>query len=79
MCCTRAKDNWKLLMELEKAAKVYWSAKDKLPPRVIIPSFSLKSKYQMLGFYSFDVHALIQFFISMNFLLFPSILHWRNN
>lgn len=31
----RAKDNWKLLMELEKAAKVYWSAKDKLPPRTV--------------------------------------------
>ncbi|XP_020587683.1 uncharacterized protein LOC110029641 [Phalaenopsis equestris] len=31
----RAADNWKLLKELEKAAKVYWSAKDRLPPRTI--------------------------------------------
>ncbi|KAJ0972242.1 hypothetical protein J5N97_020201 [Dioscorea zingiberensis] len=31
----RAADNWKLLMELEKAAKVYWSAKDRLPPRTV--------------------------------------------
>lgn len=32
----RAADNWKLLKELEKAAKVYWSAKDRLPPRVCV-------------------------------------------
>lgn len=31
----RAADNWKVLKELEKAAKVYWSAKDRLPPRTI--------------------------------------------
>nr|CAD1838926.1 unnamed protein product [Ananas comosus var. bracteatus] len=31
----RAADNWKLLKELEKAAKVYWSAKDRLPPRTV--------------------------------------------
>ncbi|PKA60204.1 hypothetical protein AXF42_Ash008263 [Apostasia shenzhenica] len=31
----RTADNWKLLKELEKAAKVYWSAKDRLPPRTI--------------------------------------------
>ena len=31
----RATDNWKALKELEKALKVYWSAKDKLPPRVL--------------------------------------------
>ncbi|XP_057250371.1 thioredoxin-like fold domain-containing protein MRL7, chloroplastic isoform X2 [Beta vulgaris subsp. vulgaris] len=30
----RATDNWKLLKELEKALKVYWNAKDRLPPRV---------------------------------------------
>ncbi|RWW25843.1 hypothetical protein BHE74_00017684 [Ensete ventricosum] len=30
----RAAHNWKLLKELEKAAKVYWNAKDRLPPRV---------------------------------------------
>ncbi|ONK56897.1 uncharacterized protein A4U43_C10F14410 [Asparagus officinalis] len=30
----RAADNWKLLKELEKAAKIYWNAKDRLPPRV---------------------------------------------
>lgn len=30
----RATDNWKALKELEKAVKVYWSAKDRLPPRV---------------------------------------------
>ena len=30
----RAADNWRLLKELEKAAKVYWNAKDRLPPRV---------------------------------------------
>ncbi|KAF5741833.1 Polyadenylate-binding protein 2-binding protein 2 [Tripterygium wilfordii] len=31
----RATDNWKTLKELEKAAKVYWSAKDRLPPRTV--------------------------------------------
>ncbi|KAK9289227.1 hypothetical protein L1049_017701 [Liquidambar formosana] len=31
----RATDNWKVLKELEKAAKVYWSAKDRLPPRTV--------------------------------------------
>ncbi|RZC80555.1 hypothetical protein C5167_043146 [Papaver somniferum] len=31
----RASGNWKLLKELEKAAKVYWSAKDRLPPRTV--------------------------------------------
>ncbi|KAJ7977211.1 Thioredoxin-like protein [Quillaja saponaria] len=31
----RATDNWKNLKELEKAIKVYWSAKDRLPPRVV--------------------------------------------
>ncbi|XP_065627012.1 thioredoxin-like fold domain-containing protein MRL7, chloroplastic isoform X2 [Quercus suber] len=31
----RATDNWKALKELEKALKVYWSAKDKLPPRSV--------------------------------------------
>ncbi|KAL6616318.1 hypothetical protein ACP70R_038588 [Stipagrostis hirtigluma subsp. patula] len=31
----RAADNWKFLQELEKAAKVYWNAKDKLPPRTV--------------------------------------------
>ncbi|KAL6853604.1 hypothetical protein ACP4OV_019633 [Aristida adscensionis] len=31
----RAADNWKLLQELEKAAKVYWNAKDRLPPRTV--------------------------------------------
>ncbi|KAG6408361.1 hypothetical protein SASPL_131366 [Salvia splendens] len=30
----RASDNWKVLKELEKAAEVYWKAKDRLPPRV---------------------------------------------
>lgn len=30
----RATDNWKALKELEKAVKVYWDAKDRLPPRV---------------------------------------------
>ncbi|KAL0419735.1 UNVERIFIED_CONTAM: Thioredoxin-like fold domain-containing protein MRL7, chloroplastic [Sesamum radiatum] len=29
-----ASDNWKVLKELEKAAEVYWKAKDRLPPRV---------------------------------------------
>ncbi|KAF3340953.1 hypothetical protein FCM35_KLT09797 [Carex littledalei] len=32
---TRAADNWKFLKELEKAAKVYWSCKDRLPPRTV--------------------------------------------
>ncbi|KAK9082775.1 hypothetical protein Scep_029246 [Stephania cephalantha] len=32
---TRATDNWKVLKELEKAVKVYWNAKDKLPPRTV--------------------------------------------
>lgn len=31
----RATDNWKVLKELEKAIKVYWSAKDRLPPRAV--------------------------------------------
>lgn len=31
----RANDNWKLLKELENALKVYWSAKDRLPPRAV--------------------------------------------
>ncbi|KAK1270642.1 hypothetical protein QJS04_geneDACA006162 [Acorus gramineus] len=31
----RATENWKVLMELEKAAKVFWNAKDRLPPRTI--------------------------------------------
>ncbi|KAL2941746.1 Thioredoxin-like fold domain-containing protein MRL7 chloroplastic [Bienertia sinuspersici] len=31
----RAADNWKLLKELEKAFKVYWNAKDRLPPRAV--------------------------------------------
>lgn len=31
----RATDNWKVLKELEKATKVYWSAKDRLPPRTV--------------------------------------------
>lgn len=30
----RASDNWRVLKELEKAAEVYWKAKDRLPPRV---------------------------------------------
>lgn len=31
---SRATKNWKTLKELEKAIQVYWSAKDRLPPRV---------------------------------------------
>ncbi|CAN1245273.1 Thioredoxin-like fold domain-containing protein MRL7, chloroplastic [Linum grandiflorum] len=31
----RAADNWKTLKELEKAAQVYWNAKDRLPPRTV--------------------------------------------
>ncbi|CAN1131535.1 Thioredoxin-like fold domain-containing protein MRL7 homolog, chloroplastic [Linum perenne] len=31
----RATDNWKTLQELEKAAQVYWNAKDRLPPRTV--------------------------------------------
>ncbi|KAM7527327.1 hypothetical protein LguiB_030737 [Lonicera macranthoides] len=31
----RPTDNWKVLKELEKAAKVYWRAKDRLPPRTV--------------------------------------------
>ncbi|XP_009775344.1 thioredoxin-like fold domain-containing protein MRL7 homolog, chloroplastic [Nicotiana sylvestris] len=31
----RASDNWKALKELEKAAKVYWSNKERLPPRTV--------------------------------------------
>ncbi|KAK7400143.1 hypothetical protein VNO78_11343 [Psophocarpus tetragonolobus] len=31
----RASDNWKNLKELEKAVKVYWRAKDRLPPRAV--------------------------------------------
>ncbi|XP_074367024.1 thioredoxin-like fold domain-containing protein MRL7 homolog, chloroplastic isoform X2 [Apium graveolens] len=31
----RATDNWKVLKELEKATKVYWRAKDRLPPRAV--------------------------------------------
>ncbi|XP_011014764.1 PREDICTED: uncharacterized protein LOC105118493 [Populus euphratica] len=32
---SRATDNWKTLKELEKAAKVYRGAKDRLPPRTV--------------------------------------------
>ncbi|KAL3644987.1 Thioredoxin-like fold domain-containing protein mrl7, chloroplastic [Castilleja foliolosa] len=31
----RASDNWKVLKELEKAAEVFWKAKDRLPPRTV--------------------------------------------
>ncbi|XP_021772506.1 thioredoxin-like fold domain-containing protein MRL7, chloroplastic [Chenopodium quinoa] len=31
----RATDNWKILKELEMALKVYWNAKDRLPPRAV--------------------------------------------
>ncbi|KAG8389183.1 hypothetical protein BUALT_Bualt02G0202500 [Buddleja alternifolia] len=31
----RASANWKVLKELEKAAEVYWKAKDRLPPRTV--------------------------------------------
>ncbi|RXH98241.1 hypothetical protein DVH24_010566 [Malus domestica] len=31
----RASENWKALKELEKAVKVYWNAKDRLPPRLV--------------------------------------------
>lgn len=31
----RATENWKVLKELEKAAEVYWKAKDRLPPRTV--------------------------------------------
>ncbi|CAN6684576.1 unnamed protein product [Malus baccata var. baccata] len=31
----RASENWKALKELEKAVKVYWNAKDRLPPRSV--------------------------------------------
>ncbi|KAK7247146.1 hypothetical protein RIF29_42023 [Crotalaria pallida] len=31
----RAADNWKNLKELEEAIKVYWRAKDRLPPRAV--------------------------------------------
>ncbi|KAM5563374.1 thioredoxin-like fold domain-containing protein MRL7, chloroplastic [Rosa sericea] len=31
----RAAENWKALKELEKAVKVYWDAKDRLPPRSV--------------------------------------------
>ncbi|KAL6210743.1 hypothetical protein ACLB2K_015975 [Fragaria x ananassa] len=31
----RAGENWKSLKELEKAVKVYWNAKDRLPPRSV--------------------------------------------
>ncbi|KAL3519592.1 hypothetical protein ACH5RR_017741 [Cinchona calisaya] len=31
----RASENWKVLKELEKAAEVYWKAKNRLPPRTV--------------------------------------------
>lgn len=31
----RASENWKVLKELEKAAEVFWKAKDRLPPRTV--------------------------------------------
>uniref|UniRef100_A0ACD5W3U6 Uncharacterized protein n=1 Tax=Avena sativa TaxID=4498 RepID=A0ACD5W3U6_AVESA len=31
----RAADNWRFLQELEKATKVYWNTKDRLPPRTV--------------------------------------------
>ncbi|KAL5729270.1 Thioredoxin-like fold domain-containing protein mrl7 [Ranunculus cassubicifolius] len=31
----KASENWRFLKELEKAIKVYWEAKDRLPPRTV--------------------------------------------
>ncbi|XP_076945299.1 thioredoxin-like fold domain-containing protein MRL7, chloroplastic [Bidens hawaiensis] len=39
----RAKENWKALKELEKAAKVYWNAKDRLPPRTVKLDMNLET------------------------------------
>ncbi|KAI3829777.1 hypothetical protein L1987_03905 [Smallanthus sonchifolius] len=39
----RASENWKALKELEKAAKVYWSAKDRLPPRTVKLDMNLET------------------------------------
>ncbi|RYQ86911.1 hypothetical protein Ahy_B10g106519 [Arachis hypogaea] len=37
-----ASDNWKLLKELEEAIKVYWNAKDRLPPRAVKIDINIK-------------------------------------
>ncbi|EPS72715.1 hypothetical protein M569_02042, partial [Genlisea aurea] len=34
----RSSENWRALKELEKAAEVYWKAKERLPPRVSFPT-----------------------------------------
>lgn len=39
----RASDNWKTLKELEKAIKVYWDAKDRLPPRAVKIDLNLET------------------------------------
>ncbi|KAJ0809675.1 putative thioredoxin-like domain-containing protein MRL7/MRL7L [Helianthus annuus] len=39
----RASENWRALKELEKAAKVYWSAKDRLPPRTVKLDMNLET------------------------------------
>ncbi|KAK9057394.1 hypothetical protein SSX86_022229 [Deinandra increscens subsp. villosa] len=39
----RASENWKALKELEKAAKVYWNAKDRLPPRTVKLDMNLET------------------------------------
>ncbi|KAL9997680.1 putative thioredoxin-like domain-containing protein MRL7/MRL7L [Helianthus debilis subsp. tardiflorus] len=36
-------ENWRALKELEKAAKVYWSAKDRLPPRTVKLDMNLET------------------------------------
>ncbi|KAI7742681.1 hypothetical protein M8C21_029849 [Ambrosia artemisiifolia] len=38
-----ASENWRALKELEKAAKVYWSAKDRLPPRTVKLDMNLET------------------------------------
>ena len=44
----RASDNWKNLKELEKAVKVYWKAKNRLPPRVWCFPFALKLSFSYI-------------------------------
>lgn len=48
---SRATKNWKTLKELEKAIQVYWSAKDRLPPRVPSASHLIISPDSLIFFH----------------------------
>lgn len=62
---SRATKNWKTLKELEKAIQVYWSAKDRLPPRVPSASHLIISPDSLIFF---SLHVLICNFVPRNIL-----------